>query len=72
MSEDKELYSKEGKHNEEVKRAYKREKKTKQQHPQTKLVASLYTRFNGDLNRIAATSMLPKHTIEEILKNENI
>ena len=72
MSNDTELNSKEGKHNEEVKRAYKREKKTKQQHPQAKLVASLYTRFNGDLNRIAATSMLPKHIIEEILKDENI
>lgn len=72
MKEDQELYSKEGNLNNEAKSAFKRKKKELSRHPMTDKVAAMYNRYNGDLNRIAASLMIPKTLVEEILKNENI
>ena len=72
MSNDTELNSKEGKHNEEVKSAYKRKKKTKARHPMADKVKTFYMRYNGDLNRISAQLMLSKSVVQDILKNEDI
>ena len=72
MSKDTELNSKEGNLNMEAKSAYKRKKKAKPRHPMADKVAVFYGRYNGDLNRIAASLMISKALIEEILKDENI
>lgn len=72
MSEDQELYSKEGNENKEAKRAYKRKKKVKARHPMADKVKTFYTRYNGDLNRVSAQLMLPRVIVEQILKDENI
>jgi len=63
-----------GSQNMEAKTEYKKLKATKKpaKHPMADAVASVFNRCNGDTNCIAATLMIPKHVIEDILKNENI
>lgn len=76
MSDNIELNSesmgKSGNLNEEAKQAYKRKKKEVSRHPMVDQVKAFYTRYNGDINRISAQTMIPKHEVEKILADENI
>lgn len=52
--------------------AVKRTKKVEAVDPMKAKISLMYTRYKGNINAIAASLMVPKHIIEQYLKDENI
>lgn len=52
--------------------AVKRTKKVEAVDPMKAQVAAMYTRYNGNINAVASSLMIPKHVVEKYLQDENI
>lgn len=64
-----------GDQNMEAKTEYtrvKREKKVEAVDPMKDKVTAMYSRYNGNINAVASALMIPKHVVEQYLKDENI